>query len=228
MILDRNGDPRRSPVRFASIPNGAVEYDHIHFGVWAGLSDNEDGDNSVFADLGIGFVQNHRWLWRDHEARHLVPPPTTATGLLSVRSDALDLAGAGAKVGDGAADLTANFSTDEFTADLDGPRHAGRHAFRQRVLGHDGATVDHTPTAGRPATSRASSAATSTVRKARRPLASSTSTATMPARSAVPSAAGTTVVGPDHLSFRLAYRRPVRQRVGRLFLTPSRRNSHAS
>ena len=53
----------------ANIPAAAaVRYEHIHFGVWASLKDNEDSDNSaignedsdnsVIGDLGIGFVQN--------------------------------------------------------------------------------------------------------------------------------------------------------------------------
>ena len=52
-------DSNPEPVQVtASIPT-AVEYSHIHFGVWAGLTDNEGTDNYLFADLGIGFVQNH-------------------------------------------------------------------------------------------------------------------------------------------------------------------------
>ena len=40
------------------LPHG-TEYDHIHYGVWASLSENDDlsGDQEV-AELGIAFVQN--------------------------------------------------------------------------------------------------------------------------------------------------------------------------
>ena len=43
----------------AKIP-AAADYDHIHFGVWAGLdeADSDTGDNE-FNGLGIGFVQNY-------------------------------------------------------------------------------------------------------------------------------------------------------------------------
>ena len=55
-------DDIRLPVKdvsvMAELPT-AKAYDHIHFGVWAGLKENADGDNSAIADLGIGFVQNH-------------------------------------------------------------------------------------------------------------------------------------------------------------------------
>ena len=40
-ILRHDGRTNPEPVQVtASIPT-AVEYDHIHFGVWAGLTDNE-------------------------------------------------------------------------------------------------------------------------------------------------------------------------------------------
>ena len=33
-------------------------YDHIHFGVWAGLGDADEDGSQKIADLGIGFVQS--------------------------------------------------------------------------------------------------------------------------------------------------------------------------
>ena len=42
----------------AKIPDAAA-YDHIHFGVWAGLGDAAKDGSQDIADLGIGFVQNH-------------------------------------------------------------------------------------------------------------------------------------------------------------------------
>ena len=45
-------------VKGIPLPHG-TDYDHIHYGVWASLSENDDlsGDQEV-AELGIGFVQN--------------------------------------------------------------------------------------------------------------------------------------------------------------------------
>ena len=42
----------------AAIPM-AMEYDHIHFGVWASLADEGTNKGNQIDDLGIGFVQNH-------------------------------------------------------------------------------------------------------------------------------------------------------------------------
>ena len=110
------GDHEQVQVK-ASIPM-AVKYDHIHFGVWASLKDNEDGDNSEIAGLGIGFVQsigdgettglgigkaeyNGNWV-------AVVQTQTSATN-----KDAFNL-------DDGAATMTADFDKDEFEADLKG------------------------------------------------------------------------------------------------------------
>ena len=41
----------------AKIPE-ATDYQHIHFGVWAGLGKAAKGGDQDIADLGIGFVQN--------------------------------------------------------------------------------------------------------------------------------------------------------------------------
>ena len=83
--------------------------------MWAGLKDNEDGDNSVIADLGIGFVQNY-------DMSGVTTGHVTGTAMYSgdwvgvVR----EMHSTTMRVEDGHANMTANFSTDEFTADLDG------------------------------------------------------------------------------------------------------------
>ena len=41
----------------AKIPE-ATDYQHIHFGVWAGLGAAEKDGSQALADLGIGFVQS--------------------------------------------------------------------------------------------------------------------------------------------------------------------------
>lgn len=88
-------------------------YSHIHFGVWAGLKDNDKGDNSAIGDLGIGFVQNY-------DGSGVTTAHVTGTATYSgdwvgvVRgSHSTSLSSA-----NGSATLTANFSTDEFEADL--------------------------------------------------------------------------------------------------------------
>ena len=55
---DADGDtPDITPEVTAKIPE-ATDYDHIHFGVWAGLGDAEKDGTQEIDDLGIGFVQN--------------------------------------------------------------------------------------------------------------------------------------------------------------------------
>ena len=113
VIGDGDDNPEEVQVT-ASIPT-AVEYSHIHFGVWAGLTGNEDGDNSGLADLGIGFVQNH-------DGSGVTSAHVTGTASYSgdwvgvVRP--MHSTSLGSE--NGSATLTANFSTDEFTGDLDG------------------------------------------------------------------------------------------------------------
>ena len=79
---------------------------------------------------------------------------------------------------DGDASMTANFDTEKFTADLDGSRHAGQATLDGN--GFSGMTAKvvstHADLDRLPATSRASSAAAFTATRAKRPLASSTST----------------------------------------------------
>lgn len=110
---DGDNNPEQVQVT-AAIPT-AVDYDHIHFGVWAGLRGNEDGDNSVIADLGIGFVQNHDG--SGVTTGHVTGTATYSGDWVAVvrpmHSTALS-------VEDGHAALTANFSTDEFTGTLTG------------------------------------------------------------------------------------------------------------
>jgi hypothetical protein len=102
----------------AAIPE-ATDYKHIHFGVWAGLSDAEKNGTQTIADLGIGFVQS-------------LPEgdgPTDRLGIGSVTYNGdwvaviqrQNSAAAGAfNMDDGAAKLTADFDKDKFTAALTG------------------------------------------------------------------------------------------------------------
>ena len=205
-----------------SIPVAAIEYSHIHFGVWAGLG--AKGWRQELADLGIGFVQNIDGSGMT-ERQGIGTATFNGDWVAAVRRQYASDAEAGAiKFDSGSATLTADFEDGEFTGVLAGL------ATLEGTLSGNGfsgtkATASRTMTWTAPAPSRASSAAASTGRPARRPLASSTSTATKPARSRClrrDSVANPAILGSNQ------YRRPVRQRVGRLFLTPSRRNSHAS
>ena len=54
---DENGDPDQGQV-FSAIP-AEVAYQHIEFGVWAGLGEASSSGTQQIADLGIGFLQNH-------------------------------------------------------------------------------------------------------------------------------------------------------------------------
>lgn len=53
---DAGGDPEQVQVT-SGIP-AAVEYEHIHFGAWAGLGEAAKDGSQKIADLGIGFVQS--------------------------------------------------------------------------------------------------------------------------------------------------------------------------
>ena len=112
VIGDTDDNPEDAQVT-ASIPT-AVDYSHIHFGVWASLKGNDDGDNSVIGDLGIGFVQNHDG--SGVTTGHVTGTATYSGDWVAVvrpmHSEALS-------VEDGHAAITANFSTDDFTATLD-------------------------------------------------------------------------------------------------------------
>ena len=46
------------PTEVTAVIPEAAEYDHIHFGVWAGLSKAAKSGKQSIADLGIGFVQS--------------------------------------------------------------------------------------------------------------------------------------------------------------------------
>ena len=110
---DGDNNPEQVQVT-ASIPV-ADDYSHIHFGVWAGLTVNEDGDNAGLAALGIGFVQNYD---RSGETAAHVTGTATYSGdwvgvVRPMHSTSLGRE-------NGSASLTANFSTDEFTGDLVG------------------------------------------------------------------------------------------------------------
>ena len=106
-------DPGQVP---AVIPM-AIEYDHIHFGVWATLGDAEKDGSQKLADLGIGFVQSIG----DGMTERL------GIGTVSYYGDWVAVIqgqispGEGAfNMDDGPATLTADFDKDKFEADLDG------------------------------------------------------------------------------------------------------------
>ena len=102
----------------ATIPV-ATDYKHIHFGVWAGLSDAMDNGMQTLADLGIGFVQSVG----DGMSGDDMPNSGGATyeGNWVAAVQKADVDGDGAiSLQNGAATLTADFEDDEITAMLNG------------------------------------------------------------------------------------------------------------
>ena len=100
----------------ADIPM-AVKYDHIHFGVWAGLGEPDDRGDQELTDLGIGFVQSVG----DGETERLGIGTATYNGDWVAVIQRQNSAGEGAfHIGDGPATMTADFDKDEFKADLEG------------------------------------------------------------------------------------------------------------
>ncbi len=112
-------------------------YSHIHFGVWAGLKDNADGDNSAIGDLGIGFVQNYDD--SDVTTGHVTGTATYSGDWVAVvrGSHSSSLA-----TENGSAALTANFSEDEFTGALAGLATLEGSLSGNTFSGTD-ATVEH-------------------------------------------------------------------------------------
>ena len=106
-----------SPVK-ASIP-AAIEYDHIHFGVWAGLGAADKNGAQELADLGIGFVQNHDGSGMT-ERQGIGTATFNGDWVAAVRRQYASDAEAGAIRADSdSATLTANFETGKFTGALD-------------------------------------------------------------------------------------------------------------
>ena len=133
--FDDGMDPQEGEVT-ANIPAAAL-YEHIHFGVWASLVDNEDGDNSVIGDLGIGFVQN--FSKSGVTSGHVTGTATYSGDWVAVVRP-MHSTSLGSETG--SANLTANFSTDEFTGDLVGLAMLEGTLSSNEFEGTD-ATVDH-------------------------------------------------------------------------------------
>ena len=102
----------------ANIPE-ATDYDHIHFGVWAGLKAAAKNGDQDIADLGIGFVQSIG----DGMTGADMPNngSGTYTGNWVAAIQAADVDGNGAiTLTSGAASLMADFGDGEITATLTG------------------------------------------------------------------------------------------------------------
>ena len=112
-VADADTDADMARV-MAALPS-LEEYSHIHFGVWANLVDNEDGDNARIGSLGIGFVQNY-----DDSGittGHVTGTATYSGDWVAIVRPSHSSALASEN---GSATLTANFSEDEFTGELMG------------------------------------------------------------------------------------------------------------
>ena len=111
---DIGGDNQEIVIR-AAIP-AAVEYDHLHFGMWASLGEAKKDGSQKLAGLGIGFVQS------------ISESGMTATQLAGTATFNGDWVGTVQaahdekifKAGNGGAMLTADFDKDEFMGVLTG------------------------------------------------------------------------------------------------------------
>ena len=96
-----------------------TDYEHIHFGVWAGLGDAEDDGMQELADLGIGFVQNYSGMGMTE----VMPNFGSASyeGDWAATEQAADPDGNGdIMLRSGAASMMANFGMGKVTATLMG------------------------------------------------------------------------------------------------------------
>ena len=101
----------------AAIPM-AIEYDHIHFGVWASLGDPDKTSGvQKITDLGIGFVQNIKGGVTEKQG---IGTATYNGDWVAVIQRQNSAAKGAYNMYDGAAKLTANFDKAEFTAALTG------------------------------------------------------------------------------------------------------------
>jgi hypothetical protein len=102
----------------AAIPE-ATDYKHIHFGVWAGLSDAEKNGTQTIADLGIGFVQSIGEGLTGDDMPNNGEADYQGNWVAAVR--AADPDGSGAiTLEHGTATLEADFGDEEITAILTG------------------------------------------------------------------------------------------------------------
>ena len=103
----------------------AIEYEHIHFGVWAALDEATLTGQKV-AGLGIGFVQNFS---DSGVTDRLGIGKVTYNGDWVAVLQRKNSAAEGAfNLRDGAATMTADFDMEEFEADLKGLAMLERHA----------------------------------------------------------------------------------------------------
>ena len=97
----------------------AVAYQHIHFGVWAGLGEAAKNGDQDIADLGIGFVQSIGDGMTGGDMPNNGEATYDGNWVAAVRG--AHAAGAGSlSLENGDATLTAKFGDGEITADLDG------------------------------------------------------------------------------------------------------------
>ena len=98
----------------AAVPM-TVDYDHIHFGVWAALGTANKAGVQRLADLGIGFVQN---IGEGVTEKQGIGTATYTGDWVAVIQRQNSTAAGPFTTYDGKAKLTANFDKDEFEADL--------------------------------------------------------------------------------------------------------------
>lgn len=117
----RTADANTPTVVTAVVP-AAMDYSHVHFGVWAALGEAAKDGAQGIASLGIGFVQNvGAGPTRASDMHDLPAGSATYSGnwVAAVREAHTEGKG-GLSLADGGATLSADFSKGEITADLVG------------------------------------------------------------------------------------------------------------
>ena len=114
---DTGTDPEQ--VQVASGIPAAVEYQHIHFGAWAGLGEAAKDGSQNIASLGIGFVQSIGDGMTDADMPNAGDATYNGNWAAAVRR--ANSTGAGdISLMSGAASVSANFGKAEITATLTG------------------------------------------------------------------------------------------------------------
>ena len=94
---------------------GPVAYKHLHFGVWAALGDAAKDGAQKITGLGIGFVQSIGDGMTGADMPNVGDATYNGSWVATVQSAAGDYS-----LGDGDAELKADFDKDQITADLTG------------------------------------------------------------------------------------------------------------
>ena len=122
--LNANNDGTPELGQVTATITEAADYEHIHFGVWAGLGTAAKDGSQTIADLGIGFVQNFskEGMTSVGGDKEDMPNSGSATyegdWVAAVQSMDVDGDDGAISLRSGASELTANFAKGTIAADL--------------------------------------------------------------------------------------------------------------